>query len=170
MKQTLQKIKEHHSRKQKSNDAFALRCFIPSSTCNKPISRQLSYKVINNNRTCFGLWKSGLKWKQWRVKKEEDQILKTRSKVKSKLFLKLLLFLFLYFLRIFDCQCKTLNINIKFWISIWKPGRLPKFCRISLKFPNKKSKALSLSENKAFRKNDLKANCSCFAELMGKLV
>ena len=32
MKQTLQKIKEHHSRKQKPNDAFALRCFIPSST------------------------------------------------------------------------------------------------------------------------------------------
>ena len=114
-KQTLLKIKEHHSRKQKPNDAFAPRYFIQSSTCNKPISRQHSYKVINNNRTCFGLWNSGLRWNQWRIKKEKDQILKTRSKVKSKLFL-----IFPNFIKLCLVEYKsfTSHVSKNFWLSM----------------------------------------------------
>ena len=80
-KQTPQKIKGKYSRKQTSSGTF-VRYFVPSCTCNKPISRDSLPKMASATERLVSVYKikeSRSLVKSIGVKKSKNHILKARS-------------------------------------------------------------------------------------------
>ena len=153
MKQALQKIWDQHTRDNLHPvNTLLPRHFAPSSTYTKLIFREnlpTSHNRISSKEAWLGLWNPAYWWNQYESKSKsttfwwQEIIYKVKRKFKTFSYIS-------EFQKIvlscdksmapeqkFERQYETLTVSVKIWMSLWKPRRIPKPCRIWRKFSNK---------------------------------